>query len=131
MKQLTEKIIDLRLRGKTYNEIKYQLQCSKGHISYVCKRYVNNNDLISAFNKKNMDRQDSLAKARHGARIYYANKLKECKKEYLNKLRTYPDQNFIYYICGLYEGDGNHYGRECNFTNSGFRLILAFQNHSL
>lgn len=39
-----EKIIELRKEGKTYNEIKKILNCSKGYISDVCKE-INLNDI--------------------------------------------------------------------------------------
>lgn len=33
---MKKKIIDLRKKGKTYDEIKEELGCSKGTISYYC-----------------------------------------------------------------------------------------------
>ena len=41
---LKEKILTLRSNGKTYDEIKAKLKCSKATISYHCKRYgINGN----------------------------------------------------------------------------------------
>jgi hypothetical protein len=38
-KSLKEKIIELRKNGKTYNEIKDEMGCSKSLISYYCNKY--------------------------------------------------------------------------------------------
>jgi hypothetical protein len=42
---LKEKIIKLRKKGKTYNEISFLLNCSKSTISYHCKDIVNNDNI--------------------------------------------------------------------------------------
>ena len=46
---MKNRILDLRKEGKTYNEISKILNCSKGTISYHCKKLDDNNEL----NKKN------------------------------------------------------------------------------
>jgi predicted nucleic acid-binding Zn ribbon protein len=42
---MKEKILELRKLGFNYNEISKKLNCSKGTISYHCKKIVNNNDI--------------------------------------------------------------------------------------
>ena len=48
---LKEKIIKLREQGKTYNQIKKELNCSKGTISYHCSQ-ITNNEKIRNTNKE-------------------------------------------------------------------------------
>ncbi len=126
MKQLTKDIINLRYSGKTYKEICKNLKCSKSHISYICKKYIENNRLIVAENSKNIDKGPSLKKALIGAAKYYQNKEDILINEHLVKMQKYKNQSFLYYICGLYEGEGNHSGTECKMSNSDYKLIKQF-----
>lgn len=53
-----EKIIELRKQGKSYNEIKKELNCSKATISYHCKREALNDiglDTTKKLNEKEVE----------------------------------------------------------------------------
>ena len=51
MKNLKKEILNLRRDGKNYNEISEILNCSKGTISYHCRK-IENNDILSFLNTK-------------------------------------------------------------------------------
>lgn len=66
-KDLKEKIIKLRLEGKSYNEIKNNLNCSKGTISFHCKNL--GLTVIDGLNYCNKTNQSLVKKIKH----YYKN----------------------------------------------------------
>lgn len=49
---MKEKIIQLRLEGKSYNEICNLLNCSKGTVSYHCSKVKSNNSIIEKLSNK-------------------------------------------------------------------------------
>lgn len=59
---LKENILKMRNDGKTYNEIKDILQCSKGTISYYCKEYSLNDNNINYDEVKNFFKNDNSIK---------------------------------------------------------------------
>lgn len=66
-----------------------------------------------------------LKKASIEAKKYYT-KLREEKENYFYKiLRNYQDQNFLFYMAGIYDGDGNHTGTSFILTNSDPKIIRA------
>jgi transcriptional regulator len=75
---LKEKILNLRIQGKNYNEIKKELGCTKSVISYHCK----NNKMAKGLNKPT---QDEIDKANY---LYsQGNNLKTICKE-LNRTKN-------------------------------------------
>ena len=126
MKKLASDIIKLRKDGLTYNQIKKKLKCSKSSISYTCNKYIKNNKEISRQHFLNADKTDSLRKARLGAKNYFFKLRKEKKKLHLDKIKEYKNQNFIFYIAGIYRGEGNHMGTEFKIANSDLEIISDF-----
>lgn len=59
---MKEEIIKLRNEGKTYNEIKELLNCSKGTVSYYCSKLENNSDKIEEnINIKNQNQKKDIS----------------------------------------------------------------------
>jgi hydroxymethylpyrimidine/phosphomethylpyrimidine kinase len=46
--KLKEKILELRNNGKTYKQIHDELKCSKGTISFHCKKLLNNKAIVTS-----------------------------------------------------------------------------------
>jgi hypothetical protein len=127
MRKLTKKIIQLRLKGMTYSKIVEKTGCVKSHVSYVCNKYIR--DQSKKLHQEYMDNyklnDEQQRNLRIGADKYYKNLRNKRKKEWITKLQQYKDQNFIYYISGLFDGDGNHVGSAFQITNSNYKLIKA------
>jgi len=113
---MKNRILDLRKEGKTYNEISKILNCSKGTISYHCKKLDDNNEL----NKKNK-KLASLKKLKNIPYIdfgddvsdYDFKKVLECRingntyDEILEKTNLSLDK--IKKICRINNVNDNHY----------------------
>jgi hypothetical protein len=126
MSQLTEEIIRLRKEGKTYNEIHSLTGTSKGNISYVCSKYVSDNNQLSTNNRRVHILKPHIRTAiTAGHKTYYDNLLNDCKSEWANKLKAVSDIKKAY-ILGLYMGEGNHSGTEFTLTNSNKEIVDAF-----
>ena len=57
---IKEKIINLRKKGKSYNEISKELNCSKATISYHCKREMINDIGLEQSKKLNSNEIELL-----------------------------------------------------------------------
>lgn len=135
MKKLSQQIIELRIKGHSYNNIASLLNCTKSNVSYVCNKYVKNNQEMreilarTAYTKVS---QESRHKARLAADAYYKNKRAECFAYWMSVLLSYENQVYISYMCGLYEGEGNHTGTSFSVSNSDpeiIKKILYFCHH--
>jgi len=132
MKALHRRVLQLREREKTYQEICQETNLSKSTVSYILAKYFPTvkNQNISARNRRAYTQSaEFLAtqEKRHAAaRRGYKKNHEILKANYLSTLREYSDQNFIYYISGLYEGEGSHKGSSFDFCNSDPDLIRPF-----
>jgi len=132
MKEIHRKILQMREQESTYEEICQETGLSKSSVSYVITKYFprSRNQTIAAKNDRAYKQSDSFKEAqnvRHAAaRERYRSEHASLKALYLEKLRSFPDQYLVYYVAGLYAGEGSHHGTEFSFCNSDPALILAF-----
>lgn len=126
MKGLTQRIIDCRQTGMSYNEIVTALGCSKSSVSLACQRVPNNDHLRAALWSVESTRPGRSAKARIAAHNYYAERKTEAVAKWAALLHAYPDQGFIRYIAGLYDGEGRHSAETFSLANSDPALVRVF-----
>lgn len=127
MKESTRKVINLRKQGETYKEIEQKTGLSLGNISYLCNKYVPENTFIHRENDRKAKEAmpiKQMAAMRAGAVAYYENLRFEAKNKWALALKK-VDHKKVYYMLGLYDGEGNHSGTEFRVCNSD-PTIVAF-----
>lgn len=94
MSELKEKIIELRKKGLTYNQIKNELKCAKSTISYHCKNNNIGESYLVIDNDFNISEADKLkiVDLRKNGKLYSE-----------IKLLTGLSLDKIKYVCRLYE----------------------------
>lgn len=126
MKDSVKAVIDLRTQGKSYKEIVAALGVAKSTVSYICTKYVsNNNELRNQFVENYKPSSENLRKARIGADQYYQQLNSKLTEEWIEKLQDVAT-TFIIYILGLYDGEGTKKGTEFSITNSNKDIVLQF-----
>lgn len=121
MKPMTERVISLRKSRMTYKQISQETGLSKGNISYLCNRYVPENPEICAANVQSPSKIQ-LDAMRIAATEYYRTKRSVAVTMWKSKLEQLPEK-MLYYISGLYDGEGNHTGTEFSICNSDQGII--------
>lgn len=125
MKPKTKRVIQLRESGATYAEICRDTGLSKSNVSYLCQKYVPVNSKIYTENRSKRDVKESVRKMRIGADQYYTKKAEEMMVKWVSALARVP-AGLLFYISGLYEGEGNHKGTEFSISNSDPVIINLF-----
>lgn len=136
MKEIHRKVLQMREREATYEEICEETGLAKSTVSYVISKYYPSNKNRAIYEKKQRASRGKAssffsAGARKKARIkadeFYANQHRLAYESYLKTMRAFEDQSFIHYIAGLYEGEGCHGTKpDFDFYNSDLALILPF-----
>ncbi len=132
MKPIHRIVLQMREHEKTYAEICQETGLAKSTISYILKKHFPGvrNQKIKEKKMRELYRSDSFKEAQirrnAAARRVYTNQHVKLRDAYLKKLQGFSDQSFIYYISGLYEGEGIHSGTEFSFCNSDPKLVSAF-----
>ena len=86
-----EKIINLRKKGKSYNEISKELNCSKATISYHCKREMINDIGLEQYKKLNSDEIELLKE------YYKTHTIEETSKKFevsISTVKKYSNKKF-------------------------------------
>ena len=86
-----EKIINLRKKGKSYNEISKELNCSKATISYHCKREMINDIGLEQSKKLNSDEIELLKE------YYKTHTIEETSKKFevsISTVKKYSNKKF-------------------------------------
>ena len=126
MKKTRESVIELRQSGRSYDEICAETGYSKGGVSYICRKHVASNTEIYKANRAAIEFTDSqLAAMRIGADKYYAKLKEKATSKWTRRLDQMP-REFVCYIAGLYDGDGNHRSTNFDFSNSDMDIITCF-----
>lgn len=131
MTEKTKKILELRKAGKSYNQIQKELGVSQGNISYVCRKYFeDNNRVIKNLILKNPNTFNNKKAREKALQVNKKRHAKE-KDEKINKwalLLKNVDEIKLATIAGMFECDGGHGAttKEFMFYNSDARLILTF-----
>ncbi len=132
MKPIHRTVLQMREQEKTYAEICQETGLAKSTVSLIVRKHFPafKNDKIKAKKFREHCQSDDfkrLQAVRHAAavRVY---KLEHdlLRDSYLEAMRQFPDQGFLHYISGLYEGEGRHASTEVEFSNSNSKLIKAF-----
>jgi hypothetical protein len=125
MKESTKKVIALRKKGNTYGEIKNETGLAKSTISSICKKYVAENAFIYRDNVKKANGEipaEQMAAMRAGADGYYKKLRETSKKRWLKALENI-DSRQVYYMAGLFDGEGNHTGTGFEISNSDPSIV--------
>ena len=88
---IKEKIINLRKKGKSYNEISKELNCSKATISYHCKREMINDIGLEQSKKLNSDEIELLKE------YYKTHTIEETSKKFevsISTVKKYSNKKF-------------------------------------
>jgi len=131
MRQASQQIVNLRLEGKTYKQIRDLTGAPKSTISNVCTKYVHNNNELrkehqeALYNNEEF-KNTSLLNMKIGADKYYANLRTEAQNKWYNILQAHEDQTFIFYIAGLFDGEGTHSGNKIALSNSNILIVKSF-----
>lgn len=132
MKAIHRKVLQLREQGKSYAEICQETGLAKSTVSYVLQKYfpaAKNSRIerknLRFYHQSKEFKEGQLAR-KQAAGEFYQRKHTGLKEKYLRLLRHFPDQCFIYYVSGLYEGEGAHKGTEFSFCNSDPLIIKPF-----
>ncbi len=132
MKTIHRKVLQMRESGKTYKEICQSTGLASSSVSYIVGKHFpkGKNAKISARNNRAYKQSEAFTSAQRtrneAAKEMYVQRHAQLKYDYLRTLRKFLDQNFIYYVAGLYEGEGAHKGTSFDFCNSDPKLILPF-----
>lgn len=130
MKPLTQAILTCRAHGMTYREIVEKLKCSPSTVSYVCQKHdPGHAALVEANTQRKYANGKNISGARAGwaaAQKMYAENRSTAVAQWTQKLNEYPDQAFVSYIAGLYDGEGDHSGQKFSLCNSDPDLIRLF-----
>lgn len=132
MKEIHRTVVQLRQQEKSYHEIQAVTGLAKSTISWVLARYFPE--------KRNKNIASKLDRARgfseefqtgHRARYEAAQRMHQEKRqqlctEYLRRLREYHDQTLVWYVAGLYDGEGTHGDTSFDLANSDPCLIRSF-----
>lgn len=132
MKPIHRKVLQMREQEKSYSEIIQETGLSKAAVSYIITKYFpkQRNTQLIAKNSRAFYQSDDFKRAqkirREAADAYYQAEHDRLKSTYLLRMREFPDQAFIFYVSGLYQGEGRHTGTNVEFCNSDSTLILPF-----
>ena len=132
MKNVHATVVQMRENGETYKEISQTTGLAISTISYVVNKHLpkNKNAEISSRNDRAHKQTPAFKTAQKrrndAAKAKYVKEHDNLKNDYLIVLRSYFDQRFVYYISGLYEGEGTHHGTTFDFCNSDAKLIQPF-----
>ncbi len=116
--KLKEKIIELRLKGYSYNEIKNELGCAKSSISYHCKNIDDESIRIKNIIIKNKKQEVIKSFLIEGIDIDNVIKLRKNKFSYeeIRKQTGYSNIT-ISKVCREYDLLNNSKNIDTNFTN--------------
>lgn len=136
MKEVHRKVLQLRESGKSYPEIREETGLAKSTISFIVSKYFpvqKNRDLFMKHMRELGQTEEFKAgqsARRRAADALYQEERESRKAAYLERLCAFPDQNLIYYVAGLYAGEGNHANRSefslCNSNANIVRIFLRF-----
>lgn len=135
MKPIHRTVLQMREQEKTYVEICQETGLAKSTISYILQKHFPRSKNKAIYDKKQRTvigranhflSEANRRKARLKADEFYQQERTKLKEYYLELLRDFPDQCFIHYVSGLYEGEGRHTTTEFDFCNSDPKLIMPF-----
>jgi transcriptional regulator with XRE-family HTH domain len=132
MKPIHEQVVELRHLGQTQSEICSKTGLSKGTVSYILKKYFPADLQASMVANHSQEHSRSVRTKEHLEKLNQARMARyridreSARQRHLHLMKSYLDQNLIYYVAGLYAGEGAKDKNSFSISNSNPRILLCF-----